>query len=191
MKKYLHEIRVENSVIKKNSYEILRKFNNEFEAKKPIDYYSNKQTEEEKTIDRMEQYTEHSNDGLVELKNAYKTFIVDLSLFLLEFNEPIKVLNKIHVDVSENSNAVVNIAEYIDRLEKVHEKISNSFNDKVNVHIGGSLLLNINKTKLLEDACTDLLQGELDKGWRIVACCVQPDGRRPDYILGRYEFEDK
>ena len=37
-----------------------------------------------------------------------------------------------------------------------------------------------------EDVCTDVLQQELNNGWRIIAICVQADQRRPDYILGRY-----
>lgn len=39
---------------------------------------------------------------------------------------------------------------------------------------------------LLEDACTDQLQGALNSGWRIISACPQPDQRRPDYILGRF-----
>jgi hypothetical protein len=35
------------------------------------------------------------------------------------------------------------------------------------------------------DCCTNRLQGLLDDGWRILAICVQPDQRRPDYVLGR------
>lgn len=61
------------------------------------------------------------------------------------------------------------------------------YNERVNVHVPGLALLTYNKTMLLEDCCTDYLQEMLDDGWRIIAISPQPDQRRPDYILGRYE----
>lgn len=54
-----------------------------------------------------------------------------------------------------------------------------------NVSVGGLGLLIIDTVKVEVDLCTEALQQELNKGWRIVAICVQPDQRRPDYILGR------
>ncbi|WVR18126.1 hypothetical protein JXVLWARM_CDS_0075 [Burkholderia phage Bm1] len=63
------------------------------------------------------------------------------------------------------------------------------FNHKVEVHMPGQALSNYNETMLLEDSCTDALQSVLDKGWRIIAACPQPDSRRPDYILGRFNPE--
>ena len=42
----------------------------------------------------------------------------------------------------------------------------------------------VDETLLMEDACTNALQENLDNGWRIIAVCPQPQ-RRPDYILGR------
>lgn len=64
--------------------------------------------------------------------------------------------------------------------------VNQQFNEKVNVHVGGGLIVTYNDLKLMEDSCTDVLQNELNDGWRIIAVCVQPDSRRPDYILGRY-----
>lgn len=61
------------------------------------------------------------------------------------------------------------------------------WNSRVEVHMPGQALSMYNRTMLIEDACTDGLQDELDKGWRIIACCPQPDQRRPDYILGRFD----
>jgi hypothetical protein len=61
------------------------------------------------------------------------------------------------------------------------------YNERVNVHVPGLALLTYNKTMLLEDCCTHYLQEMLDDGWRIIAVSPQPDQRRPDYILGRYE----
>ena len=59
-----------------------------------------------------------------------------------------------------------------------------TYNQLVNVAVGGSTL-HIDAVKVVEDYCTDQLQKELDSGWRIVAACVQPNQRRPDYILGK------
>jgi hypothetical protein len=63
------------------------------------------------------------------------------------------------------------------------------FNERCEVHMPGQALATYNETLLLEDACTDLLQGKIDEGWRIIAACPQPDSRRPDYILGRFNPE--
>jgi len=63
---------------------------------------------------------------------------------------------------------------------------SSEYNSKCEVHISGQALATYNEVKLLEDSCTDVLQGNLNSGWRILASCPQPDQRRPDYILGRF-----
>jgi len=60
------------------------------------------------------------------------------------------------------------------------------FNNRVEVHMPGQALSMYNETLLMEDSCTDALQNELANGWRIIAVCPQPDQRRPDYVLGRY-----
>lgn len=61
-----------------------------------------------------------------------------------------------------------------------------NYNSKCEVHMPGQALSSYNDTQLMEDACTDELDAELCKGWRIIAACPQPDQRRPDYILGRW-----
>lgn len=61
-----------------------------------------------------------------------------------------------------------------------------TLNQKCDVHVGGGLIATYNDLMLKEDSCTDELQTELNNGWRIIAVCVQPNQRRPDYILGRY-----
>lgn len=60
------------------------------------------------------------------------------------------------------------------------------FNERCEVHMPGQALSLYNDTMLMEDACTDELQGRLEEGWRIIAACPQPDQRRPDYVLGRF-----
>lgn len=90
-------------------------------------------------------------------------------------NESISVLQNI---LSRMEEKVKNLAEVFDK--------SLTFNQKCDVHVGGGLIATYNEVMLKEDCCTDVLQEELAKGWRIIACCVQKDQRRPDYILGRY-----
>lgn len=63
---------------------------------------------------------------------------------------------------------------------------SANYNNKCEVHIPGQALSTYNDLMLAEDVCTDVLQGHLNGGWRIIAACPQPDQRRPDYILGRF-----
>ena len=46
-------------------------------------------------------------------------------------------------------------------------------------------VLQIDEVDWLENACTQVLQGKLDDGWRIIAVCPPNAQRRPDYILGR------
>ncbi len=58
-------------------------------------------------------------------------------------------------------------------------------NERVHVHVPGIGLLLINEVDVQKDYCTEELQEKLEGGWRIIACCPQPDQRRPDYILGR------
>lgn len=58
-------------------------------------------------------------------------------------------------------------------------------NQRCNVAVAGLGLLTIDDVEVREDFCTDELQAKLNEGWRIIAVCVQPDQRRPDYVLGR------
>ncbi len=58
-------------------------------------------------------------------------------------------------------------------------------NERCHVIVSGSHLMSIREVKAMENLCTDILQSELNAGWCILAICVQPDTRRPDYILGR------
>lgn len=67
----------------------------------------------------------------------------------------------------------------------IAQRESGAFNAKVQVHVAGLGLLNVTEVENHNDCCTDYLQTKLADGWRILAVCVQPDQRRPDYILGR------
>jgi hypothetical protein len=53
------------------------------------------------------------------------------------------------------------------------------------VHLPGNELLTINEVFVLNDACTERVQEEIQNGFRIIAICPQHGQRRPDYVMGR------
>jgi hypothetical protein len=92
------------------------------------------------------------------------------------------------------ANPVMRAAEVIEAAARKLDAFANSvpdvnaqYNERVEVYTPGMGLMLFNRVMLLQDACSDALQSEMDNGWRIVAACPQPDQRRPDYILGRYD----
>lgn len=98
------------------------------------------------------------------------------------------IVNQYDAEVADNKEQKGILSTMHDILEKMKntEFIRGmSFNEKCEVHVGGFALLSIDSVMLCEDCCTDRLQGHLDEGWRILSVNVQPDQRRPDYILGR------
>lgn len=62
-----------------------------------------------------------------------------------------------------------------------------SVNTNIQIAIPDMALLQIVCVKVLEDACTQDLQRQLDDGWRILAICPPHAQRRPDYILGHHD----
>ncbi len=80
-----------------------------------------------------------------------------------------------------------NIAQQVAEKQQQVPPAELAYNPKVEVHVPGFALTTYNRVMLLEDSCTDALQTALNQGWRIIAACPQPDSRRPDYVLGRYE----
>lgn len=70
-------------------------------------------------------------------------------------------------------------------LMRFGERTNTVVNERCHVAVAGLGLLTINEVEAHTDLCTDALNALLREGWRIVAVCVQPDQRRPDYVLGR------
>lgn len=64
---------------------------------------------------------------------------------------------------------------------------NNYYNNRCECHISNVGLHMMNRTMLLENSCTDDLTQALANGWRIISALPQPDQRRPDYILGKYD----
>lgn len=106
--------------------------------------------------------------------------ILQLSLKNISF----RVVQEVQLAIDMTSQLIA-LAEKPIRLTQ--ESVGDQFyNSKCEVHMPGMALSLYNETLLMEDACTDELQSNLNKGWRIIAACPQPDQRRPDYILGRF-----
>lgn len=99
----------------------------------------------------------------------------------IEIKEVLKT--KGYHDIHE---CIARINQNLDNMEcKIKRNQEHLFNSKVEVHVPGNALLEINEIIYKVDCCTDKLSNLLSEGWRIVAVCPQPDQRRPDYILGR------
>lgn len=98
-----------------------------------------------------------------------------------------EVVRKIDISV-DISRQLMDFAEKPIRI--VSEGGStNNYNTKCEIHMPGQALSLYNDILLVEDSCTDAISVHLQGGWRIIAVCPQPDQRRPDYILGRFNPE--
>lgn len=128
-------------------------------------------------------------EGFVHVKGG-DNHLVDLFKFAPICRHPYKIIKTVKSEQPTIQNIeylLHTLGEKIEGFNKTVDIISNNtFNERTNVHIGGGLLASYNELLLRENVCTDALQGNLNDGWRIIAVCVQPDQRRPDYILGRY-----
>jgi hypothetical protein len=119
--------------------------------------------------------------------------LVNLNTFVGKCRVPFKIVS----GIKNESPTVENLSFLLSQIEEktvtaidAFDRIqSTMFNQKCNVHVGGGLIAQFNRLMLLEDACTDGVQNSLNNGWRIIAVCVQPNQRRPDYVLGRFDPE--
>lgn len=64
-------------------------------------------------------------------------------------------------------------------------KVASEGTVNIQVAIPNLLLFAVDEVMVVEDECTDRLQGHLNEGWRILAVCPPANQRRPDYVLGR------
>lgn len=121
-----------------------------------------------------------------------ETIVNDSQLVdLVGMGQEVKVVKEISVP----SGDVSNLPDIVEKLSRLAEKLTtlpkgdpyagHLHNGKVEVHVPGPALSIYNEVQLMEDACTDALQCQLDDGWRIISACPQSQ-RRPDYILGRF-----
>lgn len=214
MKAVLTEIKLDYyEKLNKKELERIRKYSTSFEFKDLKDFipwgFDNLAPEEKEKVklEAQEKYDKYISEERREIKGS-QPFTCDIQLFLNEFpNVKFSVLGTKEVLIEPtNVDAIAIHQKYIDDIIKKQEErmssMMNSFlkmsenivenlkidtlNQKCDVHIGGGLLMTVNEVVFFEDYCTNELQNSLAGGWRILAVCVQPDGRRPDYVLGRF-----
>jgi len=156
-------------------------------------YYENqKAIDENKPKENYYLYTKYT--GIVQyVRIDSDNHLVDLSIFASKCKHKFYIKETIisHEPTINNIQAILQLIE--DKTSAMNclvDKIKdNTFNSRTNVHVGGGLITTYNDLMLKENTCTDEIQIELNNGWRIIAVCNQPDQRRPDYILGRYNPE--
>src|SRR6185312_3493384 len=119
-----------------------------------------------------------------------KTFLVDIESFMSHYPKIEFKVKGVPKSIDLNQGLVANINEISKKIDGAMEKFdrSVSFNEKCEVHVPNLGLMNINRLAYATDYCTVQLQDLLDKGWRIISVCPQPDQRLPDYVLGMSVF---
>lgn len=116
-----------------------------------------------------------------------ETFVLDkdqvMQLVLAGINFKVKQEIKVALDITKE---IIELAEKPIKIMTGDGTIGNTYNNRCEVHMPGNAMAFYNEVLLKEDACTDELQTALHSGWRLIAACPQPNQRRPDYILGRF-----
>jgi len=173
----------------------------------PMDSNNENVYEDEVFVKNLENGKEYYTDETMETKiSEYRVYsrladkdwvyiprdsnMVDLDNFALNYRLPYTITKCLKSEAPTTQNLTYMLNEIEEKFNTINKNLdlfnNQQFNQKVNVHVGGGLIVTYNDLKLMEDSCTDALQNELNDGWRIIACCVQPNQRRPDYVLGRY-----
>lgn len=123
--------------------------------------------------------------------NSYQSMIDEVMPYVCDSDRVMELmLLGIKVKMESDLIVPVNIGEdlkqWSNKVEHIMTQPGNEYNTKCEVHMPGQALSMYNDVLLQEDCCTDQLKAILAQGFRIIAACPQPDQRRPDYILGRY-----
>ena len=124
--------------------------------------------------------------------HSNKEYFADLELFMSKHPDIKISIRGLPPTVDRDYSTIVSeIVRVNDKLQEALKRFDKNveFNEKCDVHISNMGILQINEVALLEDGCTDELQEALNKGWRIITAQPQPNQRRADYILGRYNPE--
>ena len=162
-------------------------YKDELEEKEE-DGYKNYYNDKGKKVSSYDIYVRPKDLDYVEIKKENN--LVDLEGFALNCKYPFYI----EKCIKSEEPTVQNIQSLLNKIEEKTQQIDKTidimrqqtFNQKCDVHVGGGMIATYNDLMLKEDSCTDVLQAELNNGWRIIAVCVQPNQRRPDYVLGRY-----
>lgn len=113
----------------------------------------------------------------------------------VDLRAAVPLFERLGVEVQFTQPDDVFATQMRDRLAALEEKgrldsVTNpGWRESVAVHVPDLGLIQMNRVRVVENYCTEMLQSEIDKGWRILGVCPQPGQRRPDYVLGRAERE--
>lgn len=132
---------------------------------------------------------EHETHYIYFSRNSDQVVSPQRYLELLEKGIKLELVQTVNVNV-DPAEVFQKVSEAYAKGLEMPSSGGNTYNNKCEVHMPGNMLATYNQVQLLEDCCTDALQDSLSAGWRIIAVCPQPDSRRPDYILGRFNPED-
>ena len=122
------------------------------------------------------------------IKAAYSTPSMVVSLE--ELHNSFEVVDLIRViEAGVDDTFKIDIEALADKISGsiIGKTTENIYNQRLEIHQPNSPLFMYNDYKVLTDICTEALQEEIDRGWRVVCVCPQPDQRRPDYIMARYD----
>lgn len=126
-------------------------------------------------------------------KSSYSVKMLSSDVSIIDEEKILKLsLNNINFTVVEKIDLSIDITDQLVALAEkpiklIQEPVGDQYyNSKCEVHMPGMAMAMYNEMLLLEDCCTDVLQSKLNGGWRIISACPQPDQRRPDYIMGRF-----
>lgn len=123
-------------------------------------------------------------------EDAYNSEVLEVKEYVLDRELLSMSIRNIQYKVVQTINIGIDITQQLIALAekpiKLITETGTQYNTKCEVHMPGHGLSLYNEMRLLEDSCTDEIQSSLNSGWRIVAACPQPEQRRPDYILGRF-----
>ena len=112
------------------------------------------------------------------------------SLMDLDLVSPLLDRCGLTIEISnfKNNYMLHGVGEKIRKLEENFGLLKQSLavgESVVSIHVANIGLLAIKEVEVLENCCTNELQGRLDEGWSILAICPPNAQRRPDYIIGR------
>lgn len=146
---------------------------------------------EELSAESYEALREHFPELPDKKAEAYMAVDAVASMTALQY----VAANEIEVDIQPAGRAantmLVTMTERLRRLEGQAFRESQTDAQRivngamVQIAIPDLGLMTITEVQVMEDACTDKLQEELNQGWRLLAVCPPNAARRPDYVLGR------
>ena len=134
--------------------------------------------------------------SFVKLQELFpNSFIDPVSMYnadaIVELDVVLPVLAELGVEAKVKAfknTLMVGLRDQIRTLEKDQRLLRQQIAQDgmlVQIHIPNGGLFLVDEVNVLNDCCTDQLQGDLNEGWHILCVCPPNGQRRPDYIMGR------